>query len=910
MEAQMTSTNLADTALSPGSSGAHELAELLKQWRIAAGVTQEELAERAGVSVRAISDLERGLRRAPHKETLNLLADALRMPDDERATLHAAARRIRGGAPSTPLRALAQTPEPEPSSVPSISLLLHTPLTPLIGRERDRAVILQVIARPEARLVTLVGAAGIGKTRLALSVAEQLTAEQSLFADGVYSVALANAHDPDAALAMIAQTVTLTLPEVVGAQPFQRLITALREKNTLLLLDNIEQVIAIGPTLTQLLQACPRLKLLTTSRAALQVGGEYEYVVPPLSLPDKAAPASLDALATSAAVALFTQRAQAVRPDFALNETLAPIVAEICRRLDGLPLAIELAAARLRVLSAPMLLARLEQRFAVLTGGSRDLPERQRTMERAIAWSYDLLSDAERMLFQRLAVFEGSFTLEAAEAVCADDLRSALGPERAGERADLFDLLDSLVNGSLVQRWQAPVSLAEDAPARAMGFAEVEPRFHLLETIRQFGSERLEVSGTAERVRQRHAAYFLALAEDAEPKLRGAGQDAARHRLASENDNLRAALRWAQACRQKTLGLRLAGALWRYWIVSGALTEGRAWLNDFLALDDLAAPADKAPITVRAQALYGEGTLATEQGAYEQAVSRGQAVLALFPKGIESAGIWGVRALNLLAMVARYRSDMREAERLYLDCLALQRTLNDIQGIAVALNNLGVVAIEMAAYDRATTYFEESLALKRQLGDTRGVAIGLLNLGDMARRNGDHARALSLFEESHAIFMTMDDKRGMGLSLSNQGEVLRASGDLARAEARSHHALAIFREINDLWAMTQALNNLGAIALSRQDDALAQAHYSQSLAFYQQTSNQTGVIDAIEGIAAISLRQGNARHAIRLWGALATARTASHTPLAPIDRPAYERMLAQAMAIVGRETFAGAWAEG
>jgi len=900
----VTSSNPTDTS---STTGASELGELLKQRRIANGITQEELAERAGVSVRAISDLERGLRRAPHKETLNLLADALRMADDERAALHAAAYRIRGGGISAPLAPSTQT---TPSAMePVDGAFLYAPFTPLIGREQDQEAIVKLLLRPITRLVTLIGPAGIGKTRLALSVARELTGLPIQFSDGVTTVALATVHDPATALGMIAQVTNL--PEAVGVNPLQRLIDAFHEKNALLLLDNLEQVTSVGPALVELLRACPLLKLLITSRSALRVSGEYEYAVPPLSLPENIIGAPLESLAASAAVTLFTQRAQTVQPGFTLTETLAPIVGEICQRLDGIPLAIELAAARLRLFSAPMLLARMEQRFAVLTGGSRDLPERQRTMERAIGWSYDLLSDAERMLFQRLAVFEGSFTLHAAEAICADDLRLAAG---MGGATNLFDLMDGLVNNSLLQRWEPPTPAVlpaktpESRPAPNPG--EIEPRFHLLETIRQFGLERLVVSGASERIHARHAEYFLALAEEAEPKLRGAGQDAALRQLSSDNDNLRAALRWARTHHAAALGLRLAGALWRYWIVAGALTEGRAWLNEFLQLDEQAAPADKAPIVARAQALYGEGTLAAEQGAYEQANARAYETLALFPDGAVSAGVWGVRALNLLAVVARYRSDMLEAERLYLECLTVQRALDDKQGIAVALNNLGVVAVETGAHERATGYFEESLELKRQIGDTRGVAVGLLNLGDLARKAGDHARALALFEESHALFTTIGDRRGAALSLSNQGEAWRTASDLARAEARSRQALAIFREINDLWGMTQALNNLGAVALSQGDDTHAQAHYSESLMLYQRASNQVGVVEAIEGIAALSMRRGDAQRAVRLWGATTASRATSHTPLAPDVHAAQEEMLAQARRLLGEETFKAAWAEG
>jgi predicted ATPase/class 3 adenylate cyclase len=466
-----------------------------------------------------------------------------------------------------------------PSSFPPLETLdarlnnLPTQPTPLVGREREVSEVSDLLRRADVRLLTLTGTGGTGKTRVALQSAAELVDE---FEDGVFFVALATLTDPG----LVASTLTqaLGVAESGEKQPEDALREFVRERELLLLMDNFEQVLEATPLLEELQAAAPRLKVLATSRAALRLYGEREFPVPPLALPDPAYPPPPERLTQYEAVRLFVERARAVKPDFSVTNENAPAVAEICVRLDGLPLAIELAAARIRLLPPRAMLARLGSRLKLLTGGARNLPERQRTLRGAIEWSYELLTPEERTLFARLSVFAGGRTLEIIETIC--------DPE--GE-LDTLDGLESLLEKSLLRQEEGPGG---------------EPRFVMLETIHEYAREKLEESGEAEEVRRRHAEHFLTLAEESYPELKGPDQLEWLERLEAEHDNMRAALSWALGRKEAEVALRLGGALWWFWWMRGHNSEGRRLLEEALAIDGRVSPE------VRAMALAGVGELA------------------------------------------------------------------------------------------------------------------------------------------------------------------------------------------------------------------------------------------------------------------------------------------------------------
>jgi predicted ATPase/class 3 adenylate cyclase len=610
---------------------------------------------------------------------------------------------------------------------------LPAQLTSFVGREEETAEAVRLLGR--ARLLTLTGAGGSGKTRLALHVGGRL---QPGYRDGAFFADVSSVTDPALVPSVLARAVGV--PEAAGRPVLAALCDHLRDRQLLLVVDNFEQVAEAGAVLERLLGVAPGLRVLATSRVALAVTGEQELVVPPLELPDLRRPRDLDALGHTEAVRLFVERAQAVRPAFRLTGENAPTVAEICARLDGLPLAIELAATRIKVLTPAQILPRLERRLSLLTGGARTLPDRQRTLRGAIAWSHDLLPDPERRLFARLSVFAGGWTLESAEAVC--------GPEGLG--LDVLDRLASLVDQSLVL---------------GTGPAAGQARFSMLETIREFGQERLAAGGDLEPVRRRHAEHFLELAVAAEPHLTGADQGEWLDRCELEQANLRLALRWAADAGQADRAQEAAGALWRFWQQRGHLAEGRLRLQEALAL-----PSGQGPAPARAKALAGAGGIA-----------------------------W-------------WQEDIAAARRFYQEALAIERRLGDPSPIADALYNQAFVVAAGGDFEAAFRLWEESLELFQQAGDEAGVARAdwMLAMRDLVAGHWD--RRVAKAEEAVASWRRTGDRFRLGDGLVWLAVVDARAGRPAEARSALAEARELAAEADSPMGMVSVLIGLSYVA--------------------------------------------------------------------------------------------------
>ncbi len=822
-----------------------DYAERLRRLRKALGLSQAQLAARLGVSPASLKRWERG---SAHPSAL-AWRQLTRLDADADDAVGA------GRGPASVV------PRSGPGALP-------VALSSFIGRVRERAAVADLLTL--SRLVTLTGTGGAGKTRLAM----QVVAERAPgYYDGVRFVDLSGVADP--ALLLPSVAATLGVQEQRGQPLSERLVAALAPCELLVVLDNCEHLLESCAELALLLlRGCPDLRLLATSREPLGVEGERVWRVPPLALPADGTAATPEVLAGSDAVQLFSERARAVEPAFALTEANAAALAALCRRLDGLPLALELAAARVSVVSVEQILDRLDDRFRLLVSGRRGTPARHQTLQAAIAWSYELLRERERALFERLAVFAGSFALEAAEAVAT-----------TGE--PVMALLTALVEQSLVVKEEA------------IG----EARYRLLETLRAFGRERLLERGTAQEALCRHAEYYAALAEKAGPHLMGAELQYWLHRLDLELANSRAALAWSIEARQDGLALRLGGMPWRYWQARGYLSEGRLWLERALAC------GSAAPVTVRATALNTLGILAANQGDLRTAHTRYEEALALWTELGDRR--WTALVRINLGIVSADEDEYDQARALYEQALDAVRAVGDEWHTALVLNNLGDLCDREAKYGEAQAYLRNSLELWRKLSDERGIAMVLDNLGHVARCLGKTVEARALHEESLALQRQWSDRHDIVYTISNLGLVARDEGDPTTAMALHEESLAICRERGDRAGVARALHNLGLVALDLSDYGRASRALRESLEINRSLDGKVRVAESLEGLARLLRLATDAWSvAVLALAAAAGVRDRIGAPLAPADRVAWERDVATVRRHLGERGFAAAWAGG
>ena len=646
--------------------------------------------------------------------------------------------------------------EPRPTNLP-------VQRTRFVGREKEVAAAKELLLRQDVRLVTVTGPGGIGKTRLAVEVASGLVER---FPGGTCFVPLSPVNDPGLLASVIVQA--LGIREAGSQSPLEMLKKNFQDSlraPMLFLLDNFEHLVQAAPTVTELLAMGPNLKILVTSRAALHVYGEHEFPVPPLAIPESLATLPVEVLSQYPAVALFVQRAIAVKPDFELNRENAPAVIEICARLDGLPLAIELAAARVKVLSPSSMRIRLTSRLQLLTGGARDMPQRQQTLRAAIDWSYDLLSAAEQKLFRRLSVFVGGCTLEGAEAVCNT---------KGDLDLDLLDGMASMVDKSLAQQVEQ---------------AKGESRFVMLETIREYAQEKLEASGEGPLTKRAHAAYCLVLAEEEAKEECGAEGAECLERFALEHDNFRASLEWLTETGDAEWGLRLGAALFRFWERRDYLAEGRDALGKLLKIAGAAAPTK-----ARARAHFAAAVLAGDQGDFASADALMKESLDIARQLRDTQAV--AVSLNALAVLAGDQGKIAVAHSLFEESMVVWRELGDQRSVARSLSNLGNVVKLQGDYPRARSLYAECLSIFRELGDRTGVAWSMNYQGDVARLQSDFSAARTLYEQGLEIFRELGDRWGIAGTLADLGSLAREQENYPAALSLYRESIKIFRELD------------------------------------------------------------------------------------------------------------------
>jgi predicted ATPase/class 3 adenylate cyclase len=752
---------------------------------------------------------------------------------------------------------------PTPSNLPR--------QTPLVGRKDQIESAWPVLLRRSVRVLTLTGPGGIGKSAMGIEVARSLLES---FPAGVYLVSLASISDTTLVLPAIAEAL------VVKEQPrkpiLETLEDAIGQKQELLILDNFEQLVASSAHyITELSDSCPRLKFIVTSRKPLHITGEHEFAVPPLQVPSLKKLPPLGDLSQNPSVALFLERSRTMKPDFDITEENAQDIAEICTRLEGLPLAIELAAARVRILPPGMILSRLGSRLGFLTGGPRDASARQQTLRNTIAWSHDLLDESERKLFRRLAVFAGGFTVEDVEGVCAVD-----------NDLNVLDDITGLVENSLVRRLDRGTGEERGAD---------EYRFDLLESIHEFAAECLKKSNELNATEEARTSFFLNLAQKTEPKLNG--PDAVRWlaTLESEHDNMRASLAWCIDRREAEKGLRLAGALGSFWEVHSHLREGRQWLDAVQKIEPLEPSQEIIKVLVK------DGVIAVHQGDYKGAHDLLSEAHSFSLRAGDRSG--EAHSLRGLAFVASRRADFQRAASLYEESADLFRGIRDDLGRANALKGLGWSLHNLGDAARAKATLMESVEIFRRLGDRYNLAVCLNLLGQAGMKTDDYNTNRSLLSEGIAISEELHDRRMVGIALMNLGELARLHGRYSDSIPIYRNSIGIFTETGERSSLAGCYHNLGHSLLREGQDLESKRSFVKALNILKELGEQTGAASCLAGLAGVAQSQGEPERAAKLLGAAEAILERNGARLDPLDSTEFERYLSMAKGRLGPERF-------